>query len=154
LFIAALFHPPFESHEAIHSFWYDSLGLVPADSPWFCWFTSFFVHAGWLHLIGNMIYLFLFGSLVEDMMGRGQLLIFYLLGGLAADLVHIAFTPGHFASATMLVGASGAISACMGAFAVVMFRSSIEFKWLFFFSFRLFNGEFHSPTSLVMSFWF
>ncbi|MFM2294527.1 MAG: hypothetical protein RLZZ350_940 [Verrucomicrobiota bacterium] len=153
LFFAGLFHAPFESAADADGFWYFRLGLVPATSPWFCWVTSLFVHGGWLHLIGNMIYLFLFGSPVEDMMGRWQYLLFYLLGGLAADFAYVAFAPAHFHSTIMLVGASGAISACMGAFALLMFRSKIEFKWFFFF-FRLFNGEFFSPTWLVMSFWF
>ena len=66
----------------------------------------------------------------------------------------IAFIPEHFSSEVPLLGASGAISACMGAFAVLMFKSKIEFKWIVFLFFRLFNGEFFLPTWLVMSFWF
>lgn len=154
LFLASLFHGPINTVEDLLGFWYFNLALSPASSPWYCWITSLFVHAGWFHLIGNMVYLFLFGSPVEDMMGRWQYLMFYLLGGLAADVAHIAFTASHMASETLLMGASGAISACMGAFALLMFRSKIEFKWVVFLFFRLFHGEFFTPTWLVMSFWF
>ena len=136
------------------TWWYTNLWLSPASSPWYCHITAIFAHAGFFHLLGNMIYLFLFGSPVEDMMGRWQFLLFYLLGGLASNFTHIAFTPGHFASEIRLVGASGAISACMGAFAFLMFKSRIEFKWALWIIVRLYNGEFQLPTWLVMSFWF
>ena len=76
-------------------------------------FTYMFLHAGWLHLIGNMWTLFIFGDNVEDVMGRRQFLFFYLACGLAALVPHVFFTPD---SATPLVGASGAIAGVMGAY--------------------------------------
>jgi len=76
-------------------------------------FTSMFLHAGWLHLIGNMWTLFIFGDNVEDTLGRGPFLLFYLLSGLASLLVFLLFGPG---SRTPLVGASGAIAGVMGAY--------------------------------------
>jgi membrane associated rhomboid family serine protease len=76
-------------------------------------FTSMFMHAGWLHLIGNMWTLYIFGDNVEDVLGRGQFLVFYLTCGLAALAAHILFAAG---SATPLVGASGAIAGVMGAY--------------------------------------
>ena len=76
-------------------------------------FTYMFMHAGWLHLIGNMWTLFIFGDNVEDVMGRGQFLFFYLTCGLASLIPHVLFAPG---SATPLVGASGAIAGVMGAY--------------------------------------
>jgi len=83
-----------------------TLALIPA-------FTSMFMHAGWLHLLGNMWTLFIFGDNVEDTLGRGPYLLFYLLCGLASLLVFLLFAPG---SATPLVGASGAIAGVMGAY--------------------------------------
>lgn len=154
IFLAAFIHGFSLNDADLEGWWYASMWLVPAGSPWYGWFTSLFVHAGFLHLIGNMVYLFLFGSPAEDMMGRWQFLLFYLTGGLAADMMHIVFTAEHFASLMPLGGASGAISACMGAFALLMFRSKIEFKWVIFFFFRFWSGEFFAPTWLVMSFWF
>lgn len=76
-------------------------------------FTSMFLHGGWLHLIGNMWTLFIFGDNVEDTLGRGLYLAFYLICGLASLLVHIIFGGG---SAIPVVGASGAIAGVMGAY--------------------------------------
>jgi len=90
------------------SLWQGSLVLavIPA-------FTSMFMHAGWLHLIGNMWTLFIFGDNVEDTLGRGPYLLFYLLCGLASLFTFLLFAPG---SAIPLVGASGAIAGVMGAY--------------------------------------
>ena len=75
-------------------------------------FTSMFLHGSWLHLLGNMWFLWLFGNNVEDAMSRPQFLLFYLLGGLAAALLQVVTSP---ASGVPMVGASGAISGIMGA---------------------------------------
>ncbi|HZT42413.1 MAG TPA: rhomboid family intramembrane serine protease [Chthonomonadaceae bacterium] len=77
--------------------------------------TAMFMHAGWLHILGNMLYLWVFGPTVEDGMGSGRYLVFYLLGGLVANLAQIAIAP-H--STVSCLGASGAIAAVMGAFIV------------------------------------
>ena len=117
------------------------LWLVPAAArPW-TYLTSMFVHANFFHLLGNMLYLFLFGSCVEDTLGRLRFIIFYLLGGLFAVLVHILCSLGHPSSLLPMGGASGAISACIGGFLVLFARTKIEFKWIIFFLFRLWNGN-------------
>lgn len=130
------------------------LWLTPSESHWWMYFTSMFVHAGLLHLAGNMIYLFLFGSCVEDIIGRVHYVFFYLLCGVAACFAHIAIAPAHFASEIPLGGASGAISGCIGGFLLLLARTKIQFKWIFFFFFRIWNGEFFLPAWLVISFWF
>ncbi len=76
-------------------------------------FIAMFLHGGWLHLIGNMLYLWIFGKNVEDAMGRGRFLAFYLICGLVAAAAHIAADP---ASPIPMVGASGAISGVLGAY--------------------------------------
>ena len=81
--------------------------------------TSMFLHGGWLHLIGNMWFLWLFGNNVEDAMTRPRFLVFYLVCGLAAALAQVAASP---ASAIPMVGASGAISGVMGAYLVLFPR--------------------------------
>ena len=86
---------------------YENLWLTPASGEWYQYFTSMFVHANILHLAGNMIFLFLFGSCVEDMIGRLRYIIFYLAGGIIGDFVQIAITPDHFASTIPSGGASG-----------------------------------------------
>ena len=78
--------------------------------------TSMFLHGSWMHLIGNMWFLWLFGNNVEDSMGRGRFVVFYLLCGVAAALAQVAVNP---ASGIPMVGASGAISGVMGAYLVL-----------------------------------
>ena len=79
-------------------------------------FTSMFLHGGWMHLIGNMWFLWLFGNNVEDSMGRGRFIVFYLLCGIAAAAAQVIAQPD---SAVPMVGASGAISGVMGAYIVL-----------------------------------
>ena len=79
-------------------------------------FTSMFLHGSWLHLLGNMWFLWLFGNNVEDAMGRPQFLLFYLLCGLAAALMQVVTSPD---SGVPMVGASGAISGVMGAYLIL-----------------------------------
>jgi membrane associated rhomboid family serine protease len=129
------------------------LWLIPAQSFWWTYLTSMFVHTGILHLAGNMIFLFLFGSCVEDLIGRACFVIFYLLGGLMAEVVYIAMLPEHFASAIPLGGASGAISACMGMYLLLRASAEIEFKYFFWF-FVIKAGEFEIPAWVAISFWF
>jgi membrane associated rhomboid family serine protease len=134
----------------LHHLW-----LIPSACTWYACFTSMFVHAGLFHLLGNMIFLFLFGACVEDIIGRLRFAIFYLVGGLVAELVYIAMVPQHFQSTRPMGGASGAISACMGMYLLLRAGADIEFKyflWLFFIIVRA--GEFVVPAWVAISFWF
>lgn len=131
-----------------------NLWLIPAESHWWTYLSSLFVHEGFFHLAGNMVYLFLFGACVEDVIGRPKFITFYLVCGLASELMHVAIAPGHFSSPIPLGGASGAISGCIGGFLPLFLRTKIEFKWIIFFFFRLWSGEFFLPAWLVISFWF
>lgn len=79
-------------------------------------FTSMFMHAGWVHLIGNMLYLWIFGDNVEDRMGHVKFLVFYLICGIAATLAQVAVSTG---SDIPNLGASGAISGVLGAYLVM-----------------------------------
>ena len=96
-------------------------GVIPAEilagNRWITLLTGMFLHGGWLHLIGNMLFLWIFGDNVEDILGHIPYLIFYLLGGLAAAFAHIFF---NATSSIPSLGASGAIAAVMGAY-IVMF---------------------------------
>ena len=133
---------------------YQHLWLIPAESAWHTYFTSMFVHAGFFHLLGNMFYLFLFGCCVEDMIGRWRFLALYLLGGLVAALTYIAASPDHFASEIPMGGASGAISACMGAYLLLRASVDIDFRYFGLVFFRPVGGEFSLPAWVVISFWF
>jgi membrane associated rhomboid family serine protease len=86
------------------------LVMVPS---WSTLFTSMFLHGGWMHLIGNMLYLWIFGNNIEDIMGHGRFIIFYLLCGAAAALGQALPNPQ---STIPMIGASGAISGVLGAY--------------------------------------
>jgi len=86
-------------------------------------FTSMFMHGGLAHIAGNMLYLWIFGDNVEDAMGHGKYLAFYLLGGLVASLAHILTNP---ASQIPTVGASGAIAAVLGAYLILYPQSRVQ----------------------------
>lgn len=94
----------------------------PSPRQLFTLFSSMFLHGGWLHLLSNMWALFIFGDNVEDRMGSGRYLLFYLLSGLAAAALHIAISPN---STIPVVGASGAISGVMAAYVVLYPRARV-----------------------------
>lgn len=102
-------------------------GYVPARPDVARALTSMFVHAGWMHLIGNMLFLFLSAPFIEDRYGRPVFAVLYFLSGFAAVNVHTAMHPGSLAP---LVGASGAIAGVMGAFLVRLGTSRIRFLFL------------------------
>ena len=132
---------------------FEHLWLVPATSyPWM-YLTHQFVHANFLHLFGNMLFLFLFGSCVEDMIGRLRFIIFYLLSGLVAALVFIAMSPAHFTSTHPMGGASGAISGCMGMYVMLRAGAKIEFAYFIWFFYGK-GGTFEVPAWVAISFWF
>ena len=99
-----------------------NFGLVPAAFSWVTVFTSMFLHGGFLHVGGNMLYLWIFGDNVEDRMGHGRFLAFYLLCGIAAALAQTIINPD---SLVPMVGASGAIAGVMGAYFVLYPHSRI-----------------------------
>jgi membrane associated rhomboid family serine protease len=99
-----------------------SYGVVPARFAAITVLTSMFLHAGWLHFLGNMLYLWIFGDNVEGTLGHGAYLCFYLLAGALAALVYVGLHP---ASAIPLIGASGAVAAVMGAHFVLYPNSPV-----------------------------
>jgi len=106
--------------------------------------TSMFLHGGWMHLLGNSLYLWVFGNNVEDSLGRGRFLVFYLLCGLAAAFTHVAL---NGTSPVPTVGASGAISGVLGGYLVLYPRVRVRtyFPPIFLF---------HVPAWFVLVFWF
>ena len=102
-----------------------TFGCIPDEiengQDYYTLLTSTFLHGSWMHLIGNMLYMWIFADNIEASIGNAPFAVFYLLGGLAAGLCHIYFNPG---STIPAVGASGALSAVMGAY-IVMFPLSL-----------------------------
>jgi membrane associated rhomboid family serine protease len=120
---------------------------IVAGHGWITILTAMFMHGSWSHIIGNMIFLWAFGPEIEDAMGHGRYLIFYLIGGLVAMLAQIAADPY---STVPNLGASGAIAAVMGAFIVTYPRDQIK-SVLFIF---LFARITLIPAALLIGFWF
>ena len=110
-------------------------------------FTSMFWHGGWLHLISNMLYLWIFGDNVEDRLGHMRYLLFYVAAGTAAGLTHVALSPG---SVMPTVGASGAIAGVLGAYLVTYPRSRVlTFVPVFFLPWFV-----EIPAVAYLIFWF
>ena len=114
-------------------------------------FTYQFLHADIWHLLGNLLFLWVVGCLLEDSWGRIPFLVFYLLGGAFAGLAHCL---QDISSSIPLIGASGSIAAAMGAFAIRHFFTRIKFFYFFILIFRPFWGTFHLPAYVFLPFWF
>jgi len=141
---------------------------IVAGDDWFTLFSSMFMHGGWMHLIGNMLFLWVFADNIEATIGNFNFLAFYILGGLAASVAHIYFSVGGdpgISCCTVCgpieclgeipacngsiptVGASGAISAVMGAYLVMFPKSRVKMMVLVFFR------SFYIPAFLFLGFW-
>lgn len=126
-------------------------GFVPTDPHLANLFTCMFMHSGFFHLLGNMLFLFLAGCAIEDAWGRPLYLVFYLASGLIATGAHQLIYP-H--SASPLVGASGAIAGLMGAFLVRLAKTRIRFFYLIWFLFLgIRTGSFYAPAYIVLPLW-
>ncbi len=126
--------------------WY-RFGLIPSAPTATGLFTHMFLHGGWLHLIPNLLFLFLTGSFIEDRWGRGVYALFYLTAGVAGAVLFVTKYPAFEGP---LIGASGAIAGAMGAFLVCFARTKIKFfYWL-----GIFFGTFSAPAWLMLPLWF
>jgi membrane associated rhomboid family serine protease len=124
---------------------YSAARDLPPTIPlpfWSTLLTSMFLHGGWMHLGGNMLYLWIFGDNLEKVMGAARFLVFYLVCGLAASFAHIAFGAG---STIPAVGASGAISGVLGGYLVLFPRNRVRVLTR--------GGIAHVPAIVVLGFW-
>jgi membrane associated rhomboid family serine protease len=121
-------------------------GVVPSDFRLPSLVTSMFLHGSWSHVIGNMWYLWIFGDNVEDRVGHGRFIAFYLLCGAGAALGQVAIDP---TSTLPMIGASGAIAGVMGAYFVLYPRSRVLtlLPWIFIQIVEL-------PATVLLGFWF
>lgn len=109
--------------------------------------TSMFLHGGWMHLIGNMLYLWIFGDNVEDAMGHARFTIFYVLCGILAVFSHAITDPS---STVPMVGASGAISGVLGAYLLLFPRAQV----LVVIPLGIYTRMMYVPAALVLGLWF
>lgn len=121
--------------------------VVDPDPSWITVLTHMFLHGGWMHLIGNMWFLWIFGNNVEDSMGHARFAVFYLLCGLAAAALQIASRPD---SIVPMVGASGAIGGVMGAYVVLYPRVRVHLLVIFGF----YVTTIAVPALFMLGYWF
>ena len=138
------------SNEAVYNF-----GVVPAAllgnhesyiSPSLSIFTSMFMHGSWMHLIGNMVFLWIFGDNIEDSMGSGKFLIFYFLSGIGAALLQAIIDPS---SIIPMIGASGAIAGVLGGYLLLHPKANVNvLMWII-----IFISVIRVPAFIVLGFW-
>lgn len=133
--------------EAFVTQWSVIPAKIVSGHQWITIFSAMFMHGSWSHIIGNMIFLWAFGPEIEDAMGRGRYLVFYLAGGVVAMLAQIVADP-H--STVPNLGASGAIAAVMGAFMITYPRDRIRSLLIIF----IFVRVTFIPAALLIGFWF
>ena len=108
--------------------------------------TSMFLHGGWMHLAGNMLFLWIFGDNLEDEMGHLPFLLFYMLAGLGAGLIHVVSAPG---SVVPTIGASGAIAGVMGGYLLLFPRARVDILLILIVYFRIFT----IPAFVMLGVW-
>ena len=135
-------HPPLTLNSFILTY-----GIVPDRLYGASLLTSMFIHGGFLHILGNMWFLWIFGKGIEDLLGHGRFLFFYVLCGVAAGLVHVLSNPS---SPAPTVGASGAIAGVMGAYLVKLPRARIVTLVFVF----IFVTTVDIPAFFLLAFWF
>ena len=131
-------------YQIIHGEILSGRGLVP---PFVTLFSSMFLHGGFMHLIGNMLYLWIFGNNIEDTLGHFRFLTFYLLAGLSAALIQVLSDPQ---STTPMIGASGAVAGVLGAYLLLFPQARILTLMFIFFFIRMIRV----PALVVLGFWF
>ncbi|WP_340252152.1 rhomboid family intramembrane serine protease [Roseobacter sp. HKCC-CH-9208] len=145
------YYPELSSTPAGLARLFDSWALVPAEvlkgGDTHSLITSMFLHGGWMHLIGNMLFLWIFGDNLEDQLGHVGFLAFYLVAGLAAGFGQILSNP---ASQVPMVGASGAIAGVMGGYLLLFPRAKIDILFIFIIFFKVFTV----PAWAMLGLWF
>jgi len=124
-----------------------NLTHAPSPAAYGTVFTSMFLHGGWMHILGNMLYLWIFGNNVEDSVGHFKFIVFYLLCGTAAAVAQVAIAPD---STVPMIGASGAISGVLGAYLLLLPKARV----LVLFPIWIFWRVFYVPAVLMLVFWF
>ncbi|MDQ2094634.1 rhomboid family intramembrane serine protease [Rhodalgimonas zhirmunskyi] len=139
-----------QNSRALMQFYFD-WAIIPArveaGEGFYTLITSMFLHAGFMHIAGNMLFLWIFGDNLEDIMGHVGFLIFYLLAGTGAGLVHVMMSP---ASLVPTVGASGAIAAVMGGYLLLFPKAKIDILVIFIIFFKIFT----IPAWIMLAIWF
>ncbi|WP_299553286.1 rhomboid family intramembrane serine protease [uncultured Tateyamaria sp.] len=140
----------FADERALNRFFFDYAAIparILSGDGFSTLLTSMFLHGGWLHLAGNMLFLYIFGDNVEDEMGHMPFLGFYLTTGIAASGIHILSAPG---SVVPVVGASGAIAGVMGGYLLLFPKARVDILLILIIIFRIFP----IPAWIMLLIWF
>jgi len=129
---------------------YRKWGYTPSRPSLFNLLAYMFLHSGWIHLLGNMFFLYLSGPFVEDAFGRPLFVSFYLLAGMGSALFYASHYPN---SASPLIGASGAIAGVLGAYMIRYAKRKIRFFYIFWLGFIPKRGTFSSPAWIMLPLW-
>jgi membrane associated rhomboid family serine protease len=139
----------FENQRALGQFYFD-YAIIPAriseGQGYETLLTSIFIHGGWMHLGGNMLFLWIFGDNLEDEMGHLPFLLFYVLSGLGAGLIHVLSAP---LSAVPTVGASGAIAGVMGGYLLMFPKAKVDILIILIIFFRILPV----PAYIMLGLW-
>ena len=142
---------PFLTTDASLAGFYNEWAMVPArvssGEGWFTLITSMFMHGGWMHLAGNMLFLWIFGDNLEEELGHFGFLLFYLVCGFGADAAHWAADPR---SMIPTVGASGAIAGVMGGYLLLFPKARVDVLFIFIVFFKVFPV----PAWVMLGLWF
>jgi membrane associated rhomboid family serine protease len=142
---------PMQGDENLAFALFDTWGMVPErvsmGQDWSGIVTSMFLHAGWMHLAGNMLFLWIFGDNMEDALGHLGFALFYLASGVAAALIQFAADPG---SDIPMVGASGAIAGVLGGYLLLYPKARVDVLLIIIIFFRIFSV----PAWIMLGLWF
>lgn len=142
--------PLFNDPRALNAFFFDWAMvpvLVTQDSSYTTMISSMFLHGGWMHLAGNMLFLWIFGDNMEDEMGHAGFAAFYVLAGIAAGMVHVISAP---LSEVPTVGASGAIAGVMGGYLLLFPKAKVDILIILIIIFRIIS----IPAWIMLMLWF
>ncbi|MEM8775303.1 MAG: rhomboid family intramembrane serine protease [Pseudomonadota bacterium] len=150
IFIFLSYVPLFNEPAKLNAFFYE-WAMVPAivsqEGQYYSIFSSMFLHGGWMHLAGNMLFLWIFGDNIEEEMGHVGYLLFYLASGVAAAVAHLVSAPF---SGVPTVGASGAIAGVMGAYLLLYPKARVDILFFIVIIIRIFT----IPAWILLSLWF
>ena len=148
--VVFILYVPILNDMAALSAFFNNWAMIPAEivrgEDYHTALTSMFLHGGYLHIAGNMLFLWIFGDNVEDAMGHWPFLIFYLLSGFGADAIHIL---SNTSSTIPTVGASGAIAGVMGAYLLLYPNAKVDVLLILFVFFKLIT----IPAFVVLMAW-
>ena len=133
-------------HRLVHPFEGDPFSPLPIPFP-VTIFSSMFLHGGLVHLLGNMLYLWIFGNNVEDYLGHIKFIFFYLIAGYFAAFIH---TLSDLSSPVPMIGASGAIAGILGAYLILFPRANVSTLFIFIIFFKIIK----IPAVLILGLWF